>query len=135
MQHHAHQHRQQQRAGGAQLHRAALVAYQHDAGIQQRRSRQPVAIAQTALQHIGQKRQQNGVHVKVRHQHTQSQQQAHDAADDPRLGVIGGRRRGGAAFAAALGGAPGVFLLWCIRHSLPHLMALSSSVSRPAAQQ
>ena len=30
-------------------------------------------------------------HVEVWHQHAQRQQQAHDAADDPGLGVIGGR--------------------------------------------
>ena len=70
------------------------------------------------------------------------QQQAHNAADDTGLCVIGRRRRRGTALGrafsfgiAALCGSSGGIFLGCIGHDLPHLMALSSSVSSPTAQQ
>ena len=142
MQHHAQQYRQQQRTEGAQFHGAAPVVEQRDPGVQQRGSRQPVAIPEASLQRRGQKRQQNGIHIKISHQNTQRQQQAHNAADDTGLCVIGRRRRRGTALGRAFSfgiaaprGSSGGFFLGCIGHDLPHLMALSSSVSSPTAQQ
>ena len=130
---HARQQRRQQRAGGAQDHRTALMPQLDDRHAQQRRGGQIVAAAQRPLQRLGDEGQQQRVHVEIAHQHAQRQQQADDAADQPRHAVIGGRLRLGRRF------FPFRCFLLCRCHSFPHfsshLTACSTSVRMPTAQQ
>ena len=126
---HADQQRQHRHAHRTQDHRPSLVPQLDHRHRRQCRRRQVIAPAQCAPQHAGDPCQQQGVHIKIAHQHAQRQQRAHDAAHQPRGGVVRRRRRRCRCFFAS------VSFLLCRCHSLPHLMPCRTRVSTPTAQQ
>ena len=129
---HTRQQRHQQRTGGAQDHGTALMPQLDDRRAQQRRGGQIEAPAQQALEHPGDKRQQQRVYIEIAHQHAQRQQQADDAPHQTRRAVIGGRLRSGRGL------FPFRCFLSCRCHSFPHLShltACSTNVRMPTAQQ
>ena len=119
-----------------QHHRPLFMVDKAHAAVAQRQRHQIVAVAEQARQHLGQQFQNRRLHAEIAHQHAQGQQQEHHADAQTQGMVI---RRGLDPLLAAgslLGGRLfcSCFLLCCC-HRNPHLIAQSSSVKRPTAQQ
>ena len=84
----AEQQRQQQGAGGPELDGTAPVKNQNQPRQHQRGPRQPVAVAEQALQKPREKVQKQGVNAEVPHKDAQRQHQQHAAGDLPADGLL-----------------------------------------------
>ena len=127
---------QHEDAEAPQHHRPLFMVDKAHAAVTQRQRHQIVAVAEQARQHLGEECQHRGIHAEIGHQHAQGQQQEHHADGQTQGMVI---RRGLDPLLTAgslLGGRLfcSCFLL-CSCHRNPHLIAQSSSVKRPTAQQ
>ena len=101
------QHRQQQCAGHPQGHGPPVVEQQDAPRQHQSRSRQPVAVAEKALQQNGQPVDENGTDAEIADEHTQRQHPAYRTpylpADRPGLGLFPGHRPAAGRTAALFG--------------------------------